>query len=85
MKIHLHIDRLVLDGIPAGQPQVLQRTFEAELARKLGEDGLARQLHGPATVPRISGGNVRIAGKADSAQLGRQIAGAVHHGIGAKR
>ena len=85
MKIHLHIDRLILDGVPAEEPQVLRRAFEAELTRRLGDDGLARRFQARAAVPRVPGGNMRVTHRADAAQLGRQIARAVHHGIGGNR
>lgn len=85
MRIRLHIERLVLDGVPAGQPQVLRRAIESELAHKLGETGLAQQFRAPVAIPRISGGHIQIGGNADTSRLGRQIADGVCRGIGGTR
>jgi hypothetical protein len=43
MKIHVTIDRLILEGltVPHGERQALQEAVAAELGRLLGEQGLA--------------------------------------------
>ncbi|HUH61504.1 MAG TPA: hypothetical protein VLZ50_00850 [Terracidiphilus sp.] len=85
MRIHLHIDRLRLDGVPVEQPHALRAALEAELKRKLAEGGLAAEFRAGTAVPRASGGAIGIERKSGAAQLGRQIAGAVYHGIGKPR
>ena len=84
MNINLHIERLVLDGVPVargGEPLV-RAAVEAELARLLAADGLAPSLLAGAALPHLRGGELQLAGASDSNQLGRQIARAVYGGIG---
>lgn len=85
MKIHLHIERLVLDGLPVEQPQVLRRALEADLAGRFMEGGLSAELRAQRSARSVTGGAVRVEQRPDSARLGAQIAGAVYHGIGAKK
>lgn len=82
MKIHLHIERVQLDGVPAEQPDVVRGALQAELVRRLVESGIAPELRSRSMVPRVSGGTMRVGREAHSAQIGRQIAAAVHRGIG---
>ena len=85
MKIHLHIDRVVLDGVAVDQPRILRKALEQELTGKLREGGLRPELRSSGVVPRVSGGGVELGKGSNSAKLGAQIAGAVHRGIGARK
>ena len=80
MSIHLHIDRLVLDGIDTGgMPQLLQAALESELARLLGEGSLAvRQGRAVASLklPEIG-----LQAGEPAASLGTRIAAAVAGGL----
>ena len=82
MKIDLHIDRLVLDGIDLDHAQRphLQAAVEAELGRLLAEGGLGA-LAGGGVVHSLKAGGFEISSDGNPAQLGRQIAGAVYGGI----
>ena len=53
MSIHLHIDRLVLEGLPLSPTDgpLLQAALESELTRLMG-DGLSPELAEGAAVPR---------------------------------
>jgi len=82
MKIHLHIDRVLLDGIAVEQPHVLRSALEVELAGRLAEGGLAAEFRARTALPRAAGGAISVERKAGAAQLGRQIAGSVYRGIG---
>jgi hypothetical protein len=84
MKIALHIDRLVLDGLPvtALQRPKLQAAIESELARLLSLHGLSDELRGGAAVPYVRAGVIQLGHDNQPATLGRKIAGAVHEGIG---
>jgi hypothetical protein len=82
MNVTLHIERLVLDGLdvrPGDRPR-LQAAVEAELARLLGEGGIAPGLAEGGAVPALRGGTVQAGG--GGSQLGTQIAQAVYGGIG---
>ncbi len=82
--IELHIERLILEGIPlaGGSPRRLQAAIESELTRLLGEGGLASYLAGGTALPRLAGPAIQLSGRNGPAELGRQIAGSVYGGIG---
>jgi hypothetical protein len=81
MNIELHIERLVLDGLPAeGSSAALREAIQMELARLLRSRGLSHELRGGIAVPRVRGGTVGI--EHQPAKLGQSIARAVHEGIG---
>ena len=84
MNIHLHIERLILDGVnlPLGQQHLLQAGVEMELTRLLGEGGLAAHLMAGGAQARIVSPSIRLDSGLASADLGQQIAGAVYAGIG---
>jgi hypothetical protein len=83
VRIDLHIDRLVLDGIDLDHAQrpLLQAAVEAELGRLLAEGGLGALAAGGA-VPSVKAGGFEMSGEGSPAQLGKQIAGSVYGGIG---
>lgn len=86
MTITIHIERLVLDGLPitAHQGDVVRAAVEAELTRLLTADGLSAGLLQSGAVPVVSGGAIQPATN-DPGALGQQIAQAVYGGIGASR
>ena len=84
MNISLHIERLILDGLPVGSEQGarVQAAVEGELARLLAAGGLAPSLQAGGAVPSVQGSAIKLSGENNSAQLGQQIAQAVYQGIG---
>jgi hypothetical protein len=83
MKIALHIERLVLDGLPLGAAQGarLRRAVERELARLVASGGLPGVSQGGA-VARADAGAIRMRPRDDADALGRKIAQATYRGIG---
>lgn len=84
MKINVHIERLILDGLPvtsAQGPQV-QGALEKELARLLVGGGLSEELRGGIAVPRMRAGTLQLTAHNHPAGLGHGIARAVYGGIG---
>ena len=84
MSIDVHIERLILDGLPITSlqgPQV-RAAVEKELARLLAAQGLSAEFRGGIAVPRVSAGAIQIAREIRPARLGQSIARAVHQGIG---
>ncbi|MFL5801929.1 MAG: hypothetical protein ACJ8CR_09330 [Roseiflexaceae bacterium] len=81
--IHVHIERLILDGLPIERSQGphVQAAIEAELARLLTERGLAEQFHAGGALPSIRADAIQLAGS-EPQQLGSQIAQSVYGGIG---
>lgn len=84
MNISLHIERLVLDGIPLGPGQgpLLQAAVEAELTRLLANGGLSDALQSGGALYNVRTAGIQLADGGSPAQLGEQIAGAVYGGIG---
>ncbi len=78
MNITVHIERLVLHDLPATSARgpLVQAGVEAELTRLLAERGLDP---GPIrAVPYLSAGIIELGEHGKPAQLGQQIARAVH-------
>jgi hypothetical protein len=84
MNIELHIERLILDGLPVEMREraFIQSALEAELARLLAENGLAPMLMEGGALPQLSAGSVQLTNDMTPPGLGQQIAGAVYAGIG---
>jgi hypothetical protein len=84
MNVRLHIDRLVLDGVPlpaAGRPQ-LQAAIESELTRLIGSGGISAELASGIAVPSVRAPEIHIARDAKPAQMGSAIARAIYGGVG---
>lgn len=89
MKIHVHIERLILDGLPLGPGggARVQAAVEAELTRLLSSDSLAVLAQAwPAggAVPDVPAAAIRLNAGARPAEIGGQIARSVYGGIGRK-
>ncbi len=84
MQIELHIERLVLDGIPVSQRDrgALLTSVETELTRLLTEGGLSTDLSGGIALPSLRAGSLSLSPGGNPAQLGARIARAVYEGIG---
>ena len=83
MNINLHIERLVLEGLPLTRAQgpMVQRAVEMELARLFAGTGIGSGFRSSGTVPRANGGAMQFARDATPGQLGTQIAQSVHQGL----
>ncbi len=84
MNINVHIERLILDGLPVTRSQgpLVQAAIEVELARLLVADGLATSLLAGGTMPQVPPSAIQLASESDPTHLGQQIAQAVYRGIG---
>jgi hypothetical protein len=84
MNINLHIERLILDGIPLGPGQrpLLQAAMEAELARLLASGGLCEGLQSGGAFYNVRTAGIQLADDRNPASMGEKIAGAVYRGIG---
>jgi hypothetical protein len=83
VKVNLHIDRLVLEGIDLDHAQrpLLQAAVEAELGRLLAEGGAGNLATGGA-VPSVRAEGFEMGADGGPARLGTQIAQSVYEGIG---
>ena len=85
--IHLHIERLILDGlqIERAQGPHVQAAVEAELTRLLTENGLGAASATGGAVPSVPVNAIQLAPDSSPAQMGIQIAQSVYSGIGNTR
>jgi hypothetical protein len=84
MNINLHIERLILDGLPIGhgQGKFVKAAVEMELSSLLAEDGLNQDILSEGAVPSVKAGGIQLKNDGSPAALGRQIAQAVYGEIG---
>ncbi len=81
--IKVHIEQLVLDGLPVERSQgpLVQAAVEAELSRLMSEGGLAPELSSGGAVPSVRADVAKSVG-GSPAQIGRKVARAIYEGIG---
>ena len=84
MNIHLHIERLVLDGVDTipGQNHVLQSHVTTELTRMIRDGELSPNLTQAVAIPHIFTDDIQLPDNKSSAEMGQQIAQSVYGGIG---
>jgi hypothetical protein len=84
MNINLHIERLILEGLPLTRSQgaLVQAAVEAELTRLLAERGLAAKLQAGGAHLRVPAEGLQLIAGSTPADMGQQIAQAVYGGIG---
>lgn len=83
MKINLHIEQLVLDGIElkGHQRTELQSALTSELVHLLGNGGLRSGFSAGVSLQRISTQDIQTDSE-NTAQFGKQIAHSIYGGIG---
>jgi len=81
MNISVHIERLILDGLPvtSSQGPLVQAAVEAELTRLLVNRGLGTLSTG--AVPHLAAGSIQLTEGGKPAQVGHRIAQAIHRGL----
>lgn len=84
MNINLHIERLIMEGVPLATVErpLLQAAVETELTRLLASGGLHDALQTGGAFYNVRTTSIQVASNSSPAQLGEQIAGAVYGGIG---
>lgn len=84
MNISVHIERLVLDGLPLEQRhgRHLQAALEQELVRLLSHAKVPAGLSAGLDARRVDAGRIQLAERANPAGVGQQIAAAVYRGFG---
>jgi hypothetical protein len=84
MNINLHIDRLVLDGLPIEHQDgpLVKAAVEAELSRLLTANGLANSLMAGGAMPSTPAPGLQMSSDSSPARLGQKIGRAIYGGIG---
>ncbi len=83
MNIELHIERLILDGLPIEQrhSKEVKAAVEAGLTRLLTENGLSTEGIVGGAVPLLRAEAIQLTNEVGATQLGAQIAQSVYGGI----
>ena len=83
MKINLHIERLVLDGVGLASHQRagLKAAVEAELAAALARNGVGSGLQDGGSLRSVRAGSITVGEQNEPTRLGQQIGQAVYGGI----
>ena len=84
MNITLHIERLILDGLPVNSHDapLVRAAVEAELTRLFAEHGNIPSPRTSTAVPYVRTGSINLAHDLRPAQLGQEIASAVYLSVG---
>ena len=84
MKVHVHIERLVLEGLPVSTHDGARvgGAVEAELGRLLRTRGMAAHLRGGGAVPSLQAGTLAWDRGTSPATLGTRIGRSVYRGMG---
>jgi hypothetical protein len=80
MNLHLHIERLILEGLPAevSQGELVRTAVESELARLLASGQLSVAS---GALAHVRAPAVRLTSKGNSTELGQQIGRALHRAL----
>jgi hypothetical protein len=83
MNVHLHIERLVLAGVPVevGNGDSLRAAIEAELTRQLSRGDLAPGMRSGSARRQVATSAIGVNGDDTPATLGRKIGGVLHGGL----
>ena len=84
MKINLHIERLVLDGvdIESHQKNELKAAVEIELRQQLANQGIGSTIQSSYSRQSVRETPILIENICKPARLGQQIGNAVYRGLG---
>jgi len=78
MKLVLHIDRLVLRGVPAAERDAVVAGLQASLVHELGLPGVAEQVAGSGHRDRV---RAPFAAPSGAQALGRDAGRRIAHGM----
>ncbi len=83
MKVNLHIERLVLDGVGVSPHQRagIKAAVEAELAGALARNGVGSGLQSGGSFRSVLANSIIVGAQNEPSRLGRQIGQAVYGGI----
>ena len=87
MNIRLHIERIVLDGLPVDRTQSgrVRAAVVNELTSLLTTGGLGPECIASGAVPSVRGRDLLVEKGSGASEVGKQIARSVHAGIGRAR
>jgi hypothetical protein len=81
MKIHIHIDRLVLEGLPVDRHSapLIQEAVQTELSRLFVDSGASSSLlSSSGAIPSLRTAPIQVAAQSQPDAVGYEVANAVH-------
>jgi hypothetical protein len=87
MRVRVHIERLILDGLPLGglDGPRLQAALSEELTRLIGAQGISAELRNGGAYPSLPTEALFLARDENPRRLGTRVAKAVFSRIGGQR
>ena len=84
MNVNLHIERLIIEGLPVASSQGtrVRTAVEGELARMVAELGVPEQWRVGGAVPRVIAQDFTLASGERPDAIGRNIARSIYRGTG---
>lgn len=84
MNIDLHIERLILDGLPVAEDHssIVKTAVEAELSRLFQKSGISAEFKSGGAFSSMPRSSIALVPGSNSSFIGRQIAKAVYGGMG---
>lgn len=79
-KINLHIERLVLTGMPEMQHQEIKTAVIQELTRLISQGKLSDGLNHSQSIQQVDGGTVEASSTISPSVLGSQLATQIYKG-----
>jgi hypothetical protein len=79
--VHVHIDRLVLNGLGQGSHDAIAQGLRQQLAATLSAPGAVDAWNGSGHSPRLQVGPVVMLADASPAQVGQALGGAIGKGV----
>jgi hypothetical protein len=83
VRINIHIERLVLDGLPVDRSDgpAVKEAVEEELTRLLAEGGIGEELTTSGTVASVASARMEFDETSCPESIAKSIAGAVYGGL----
>jgi len=83
MKIHVHIERLVLDGLPIDRNSapLIQEAIQAELSRLFTDSGASQVLLAGGAITSLRTAPIQLATQSHPETVGQKVANAVYGGF----
>ncbi len=82
-RIELHIDRLILDGVPPHEAHSWGRATAEALSRSLAQTGLGETLQTGPAIERVDAGRLELGHGAPASTQGAKVGHAVARALGA--
>jgi len=79
--IELHIEELVLNGLPGGDAQRFSQALQGQLTLLLRQQGLPSGLTRAVELPGLRVGTIDLGRHRGGESLGREVAGSVYSGF----